>query len=369
MPIVLILLAAWNPACFSQKPDNPASLKEALEGKFHIGTAMNRVQIAGKDTNALAVVKKHFNAIVAENCMKSGIIQPREGTFNFRLADQFVAFGEKHGMLIHGHTLIWHSQTPKWFFTDSSGNLVSREVMIRRMKDHIFALVGRYKGRVRSWDVVNEAILDDGSFRKSKFYEIIGEDYIRLAFEFAHEADPEAGLYYNDYSLANPAKRTGVAALVRRLQDQGVKIDGIGMQGHIGLAYPSVGEFEKSILAFAELGVKVMITEFDITVLPSPLADAGADISADFDYRQALDPYATGLPDSIARASAERYLRFFSLFLKHRDKISRVTLWGVNDGYSWRNNWPVRGRTDYPLLFDRNNQPKATVDSLIAIAR
>ena len=155
--------------------------------------------------------------------------------------------------------------------------------------------------------------------------------------------------------------------MVTKLQQQGVVVDGIGMQGHIGLTYPSIEEFEKSILEFAELGVKVMITELDITVLPSPGAAAGANISANFKYRQELNPYAAGLPDSVARASTERYLSFFNLFLKHQDKISRVTLWGVNDGYSWRNNWPVRGRTDYPLLFDRNNRAKAVVDSLIAM--
>ncbi|QEC51881.1 endo-1,4-beta-xylanase [Anseongella ginsenosidimutans] len=364
--IALILLVACKPACFSQERGTSASLKEALEGKFYIGTALNQFQISGRDTASLAVVKKHFNAIVAENCMKSRIIQPREGEFNFLPADRFVAWGEEHGMFINGHTLIWHSQAPNWFFTDRSGNPVSAEVLIRRMKNHIFSVVGRYKGRVHSWDVVNEAILDDGSYRKNKFYEIIGEEYIALAFEFARQADPEAELYYNDYSMANPAKRAAVAALVTKLQRRGIKIDGIGMQGHVGLKYPSLDEFEKSIIAFAELGVKVMITELDITVLPQPRGTGGADISSNFKYRQELDPYAAGLPDSIARASTERYLSFFNLFLKHQDKISRVTLWGVNDGYSWRNNWPVRGRTDYPLLFDRNNRPKAAVDSLIA---
>lgn len=344
-------------------------LKEAFGEKFHVGAALNIGQITGRDTAALKIVKAHFNAIVAENCMKSGRIQPQEGEFYFDLADQFVAFGEENDMLIHGHTLIWHSQAPRWFFTDSAGNEVSREVLIQRMKDHIYTLVGRYKGRVKTWDVVNEAILDDGSFRKSKFYEIIGKDFIKLAFQFAHEADPDAELYYNDYSMANPRKRVGVVNMVKNLQRQGVRIDGIGMQGHIGLRYPAIEEFEKSILAFSNLGVKVMITELDLTVLPSPWENAGAEVSANFEYQQKMDPYVDGLPEDVREAFHERYLSFFKLFLRHQDKITRVTFWGVNDGHSWKNGWPIRGRTDYPLLFDRNNEPKAVVRSIIEAAQ
>ncbi|GAB3819087.1 endo-1,4-beta-xylanase [Pontibacter rugosus] len=330
---------------------------------------MNAEQIMGNDAEAIKVVKAHFNAVVAENCMKSGMIQPREGEFRFALPDRFVEFGEKNGMHINGHTLIWHSQAPQWFFTDNKGHDVSREVLIQRMKNHIAAVVGRYKGRVHTWDVVNEAILDDGSWRKSKFYEIIGEDFIKLAFQFAQEADPEAELYYNDYSMANPGKRAGVVAMVEKLQKQGVRIDGIGMQGHIGLNHPSIEEFEKSIVAFSDLGVKVMITELDLTVLPSPGQNVGADVSANFEYQQKMNPYANGLPDSVSKAFNERYLQFFKLFLKHQDKITRVTLWGVNDGSSWRNGWPVRGRTDYPLLFDRKNKPKPVVKSIIQLAQ
>ncbi|GAB3527666.1 endo-1,4-beta-xylanase [Pontibacter brevis] len=344
-------------------------LKDAFAGQFHIGTALNTQQIVGRDTAALRVVKEHFNAIVAENVMKSAMIQPREGEFYFDLADRFVAFGEQHNMLINGHTLIWHSQAPRWFFQDSAGNDVSREVLIQRMKNHISTVVGRYKGRVHTWDVVNEAILDDGSWRKSKFYEIIGEDFVKLAFQFAHEADPEAELYYNDYSMFHSGKRAGVVAMVRKLQQQGVRVDGIGMQGHIGLQYPPIEEFEKSLLAFSDLGVKVLITELDLTVLPAPRENVGADVSASFEYQQQMNPYADGLPDSVSEAFNARYLSFFKLFTKHQDKISRVTLWGVNDGHSWRNGWPMRGRTDYPLLFDRNNKPKPVVKSIMQAAQ
>ncbi|PRY06831.1 endo-1,4-beta-xylanase [Pontibacter ummariensis] len=345
------------------------TLKDAYKNKFYIGTALNTQQITGQDTAAIKVVKQHFNAIVAENIMKSGLIQPREGEFRFNLADQFVAFGEQHNMYINGHTLIWHSQPPRWFFTDSLGNDVSREVLIQRMKDHIYTVVGRYKGRVNTWDVVNEAIMDDGSWRKTKFYEIIGEDFVKLAFQFAHEADPDAKLMYNDYSMALPGRRNGVVAMVKDLQQQGVRIDGIGMQGHIGLDHPSLEEFEKSLLAFSDLGLEVSITELDLSALPSPRRNVGADVATSFEYQQSLNPYTEGLPDSVTEAFNARYVDFFKLFLKHQDKISRVTLWGVHDGQSWKNNFPVRGRTDYPLLFDRENQPKSVVKALIHVAQ
>lgn len=354
--------------CKAQRADD--SLKEVLKGKFDIGTAMNEGQIRGKDAGALAIIHKHFNSIVAENCMKGGIIQPREGKFSFDLADRFVEFGRRNKMHIHGHTLIWHSRSPRWFFTDSLGNDVSREVLIRRMKDHIHTVVTRYKGKVHTWDVVNEAIMDDGSWRESKFYTIIGEDFVALAFQFAHEADPDAKLYYNDYSMASPGRRAGVLAMVEKLRRQGVQVDGIGMQGHIGLDNPPIEEFEKSILAFSALGMNVMITELDLTVLPSPWENnVGADASAKFEYRPELNPYTAGLPDAVAKAFHDRYLSFFKLFLKHQDKIERVALWGVADHHSWKNNWPVRGRTDYPLLFDRNYQSKPVVRSIIEAAR
>ena len=361
----LVLFALIFNSCAKAPKSTPESLKDAFSGKFYIGTALNARQIMGNDSATMEVVKKHFNSIVAENIMKSGLIQRREGEFNFELADQFVKFGQENNMFIVGHTLIWHSQAPRWFFTDDEGNDVSKEVLIERMKNHIHTVVGRYKGKVDGWDVVNEAILDDGSYRKSKFYEIIGEDFIKLAFQFAHEADPEAELYYNDYSMANPGKREGVIKMVKKLQEQGVKIDAIGMQGHIGLDHPSIQEFEKSIEAYSDLGVKVMVTELDLSVLPMPDWSAGAEISTDYEYQKELNPYTEGLPDSVYVDFENRYLDFFKLFLKHHDVISRVTLWGVNDNNSWKNNWPVRGRTDYPLLFDRNNQPKPVVDKII----
>lgn len=360
--VAIVLISYWS--CVGKSPEQ-LTLKEALNGKFFIGTALNAPQITGEDTAAIKVVKEQFSAIVAENCMKSGPIQPNEDEFDFTLADQFVEFGLQNNLFVTGHTLIWHSQAPRWFFTDSAGNEVSREVLIERMRTHIHTVVGRYKGKVKGWDVVNEAILDDGSYRPSRFYKILGEDFIRLAFEFAHEADPDCELYYNDYSMAVPGKREGVVAMVKKLKEQGVRIDGIGMQAHIGMDYPTLSDFEESIKAFSALGVKVMITELDLSVLPMPDYRVGAEVSASFEYQNKLNPYAEGLPDSVNVAYENRYLDFFKLFLKHQDVISRVTLWGVNDNDSWKNNWPIRGRTDYPLLIDRNNQPKPVVAKII----
>ncbi|WP_373521834.1 endo-1,4-beta-xylanase [Aquiflexum sp.] len=344
-------------------------LKDAFEGKFLIGTALNGGQINGRDEASLEVLKTHFNSIVAENVMKSGPMQPREGEFNFTDSDKFVELGKAHNLYIVGHTLIWHSQAPRWFFTDDEGKDVSKEVLTKRMETHIKTIVGRYKGQVKAWDVVNEAILDDGSWRDSKFYQILGEDFMKLAFQFAHEADPDAELNYNDYSMAMPGKRSGVVKMVQNLQKQGVKIDGIGMQGHIGLEHPEIEEFEKSILAYSNLGVNVMITELDMSVLPSPRRNVGADVATSFEYQQSINPYEKGLPADVQKQFDDRYVEFFKLFLKHQDKISRVTLWGIADQHSWKNNWPVRGRTDYPLLFDRGFQPKAVVADLIKLAK
>lgn len=344
-------------ALFSACAERSATtLKEAFAEDFHIGTAMNMRQIRGEDSAGAAIAVAHFNAIVAENCMKSAEIHPEKDRYHFEDADAFVAFGEEYGMHITGHTLVWHSQLSPWFPYDEAGNKVSREEMIARLKDHISTVVGRYKGRIKGWDVVNEAILDDGSLRMTPFLEIIGEDYLELAFRFAHEADPEAELYYNDYSMASPAKRARVVQLVRDLKQQGIRIDAIGMQGHMGMDYPDVGEFEKSIEAYAAEGVKVMITEWDISALPT--VQQGAEISDTVAYRKAMNPYPDRMPQEAQEAWNERVRTFMDLFLKHSDKISRVTTWGVTDRSSWLNNWPMRGRTNYPLLFDRDNQLK-----------
>lgn len=225
------------------------------------------------------------------------------------------------------------------------------------MRDHIYTIVGRYKGRVKGWDVVNEAIMEDGSYRDSGFYRILGEEFIPLAFQYAHEADPDAELYYNDYSMNEPAKRDAIIKMVNGMKQRGLRVDGIGMQGHMGIDYPDLGDFEKSIVAFADsTGCNVMITEWDMSSLPT--VTQSANVSDTVAARESLNPYVDGLPADAAKAWNDRMAQVMDMFVKHSDKISRVTVWGMSDGDSWRNDWPVVGRTDYPLLFDRNHEMK-----------
>lgn len=359
-----ILAATFLASCGNtQTTTNGVSLKEAVGNRFLIGTALNVFQSSGRDTNAVNIVKKHFNAIVAENCMKMEEVHPEEGKYTFDQADQFVKFGEDNGLTITGHCLIWHSQCPEWFFQDENGKEVSPEVLKQRMKDHIYTIAKRYKGKLKGWDVVNEAIIEDGSYRKSKFYQILGEEFIPLAFQYAHEADPDAELYYNDYGMDNEGRRNGVVKLIRSLKEKGLRIDAVGMQGHMGMDYPKIEEFEKSMLAFAAEGVKVMITEWDMSALPT--ARQSANITDTIAFRKSLNPYTETLPDSVSQAWNARMKQFFNLFEKHADIVTRVTAWGVTDGDSWKNDFPMKGRHDYPLLFDRNYQPKAFVTELI----
>ncbi len=338
------------------------SLKDCIGDKFLIGVAVNQLQASGQDTAGADVAKRHFNSVVAENCMKCEVIHPEEDRYDFTAADSLVNFGEACGMAVIGHCLIWHSQCAPWFFTGKDGNPVTPEVLKQRMKDHIAAVMGRYKGRIKGWDVVNEAILEDGSYRKSKFYEILGEEYIPLAFQYAREADPEAELYYNDYAMNMPAKRAAVVKLVSSLRERGLRIDAVGMQGHMGMDYPDLGEFEQSIEAFAAAGVGVNITEWDMSALPT--VSRSANVGDMVEYEKTMNPYPDGLPEEVSREWNARMKAFFELFLKHSDVIGRVTAWGVSDGDSWKNDYPMRGRKEYPLLFDRNHEPKPFLKEL-----
>lgn len=360
-----LLIAAFAAACSNQKTavTEELSLKDVVGDKFLVGVALNVNQSSGIDTSSVKLVKQHFNSIVAENCMKCEVIHPEENRYDFTQADQFVDFGEKNGMAIIGHCLIWHSQLAPWFCVDEKGNNVSPEVLKQRMKDHITTIVTRYKGRIKGWDVVNEAILEDGSYRQSKFYEILGEEFIPLAFQYAHEADPNAELYYNDYAMNMPGKRDGVVKLVKKLKERGLRIDAVGMQGHMGMDYPDINEFEQSIVAYAGAGVKVMVTEWDMSALPT--AKQSANISDTVAFQKSLNPYPEALPDSVSKAWNKRMKQFFDLFEKHADVITRVTAWGVSDGDSWKNDFPVKGRRDYPLLFDRSYQPKPFVEEIL----
>jgi len=348
--------------------DEPA-LKDVFKIHFLIGAALNDNIVSGKDTQAEAIVERHFNTVTPENAMKWMSIHPEPNKYDFEAADRFVAFGQKNGMFIVGHTLVWHHQIPKWTFVDSSDKLLSREGMLARLKDHIQTVVGRYKGRVNAWDVVNEALTDEGELRTSGWLKTIGEDFIAKAFEYAHETDPEAELYYNDFSLDKPAKRDAVVRIVRDLKSRGLRIDGVGIQGHWGMDYPTREDLDAFIDSVATVGVKVMVTELDLDILPSAFRYMGADLNVRMELRKELDPYVNGLPEEMQQKLADRYAELFSMLLSHPGKVARVTFWGVYDKTSWLNDWPIRGRTSYPLLFDRNYQPKPAFHAVVKTAQ
>ena len=246
--------------------------------------------------------------------------------------------------------------------------VISRDALLKRMRDHIHTVVGRYKGRIKGWDVVNEAINDDGTMRQSSWLQIIGDDYIVKAFQFAHEADPDAELYYNDYDLEDPPKRKTALELIGKLKAARVPIHGVGLQAHSMMDWPSVAEQEQTIIDFAKLGMRVNITELDLEMLPRRQKNQDAETASTETLTQQFNPYANGLPDTVLQAQAKRYADLFAVFVKHQDKIDRVTFWGVTDGDSWLNNWPIRGRTNYPLLFDRAGKPKPAFAAIVKIA-
>ena len=346
----------------------PASLAAAFRGAFLVGAAVNEGVFSERDTAGAALVAAQFNSVTPENALKWESLHPGPGRYDFAAADRYVAFGEHHGMFVVGHTLVWHNQTPRWVFEDTAGHPVSRDTLLARLRDHILTVVGRYRGRVAGWDVVNEAVADDGSLRRTPWLSSIGEDYLVQAFRFAHEADPAAQLYYNDYSLENAPKRAGAVALVRRLLEAGVPVAGVGLQEHDRLDWPAAADVDTTIAAFAALGVKVMVTELDVDVLPRAVRQTGADVTLAAAARPELNPWPAALPDSVQQQLARRYAELFGVFLRHRGQVSRVTFWGVTDRDSWKNDWPVRGRTNYPLLFDREGRPKPAFDAVIAAA-
>lgn len=355
--------------------DEPASesgdipgLKDYFEDAFYMGTALNANQIFGQDEAGIALTLQEFNALTPENIMKWEEIHPEPGLYNWEAADRFVEFGNANDMYMTGHTLVWHSQTPDWVFEDENGNPLEREALIERMRDHIFEVVGRYKGEVHSWDVVNEALNEDGSMRETPWYNIIGKEYLLHAFRFAAEADPEARLYYNDYSLEGAPKRQGAIELVQYLQENEVPIHGIGTQGHYSLDWPTSEELRATLTQFADLGIDVMVTELEIDVLPPAMDYMGADVNINIEMREELDPYADGLPAEVEAELNKRYAHIFEIFMEHHQDIHRVTFWGVQDGDSWKNNWPVQGRTNYPLLFDRDHERKPAYDSVVQAA-
>jgi len=342
------------------------TLAKATKGQFLFGVALGVQLIDGSKPAESTTIAKEFNAIVPGNCMKSALIHPEENRFFWDDADKFVAFGEKNKLVVTGHCLIWHSQLSKWFCIDKDGKDVSPEVLKERMRQHIYAVVGRYKGRIKGWDVVNEAFNDNGTYRNSKFFQILGKDFIKYAFQFAHEADPNVELYYNDYNVETPSKCDAIIQLVKELKESGLRIDAVGSQSHMHLVKPTLQAIENSLIKLKTAGIRVCITEWDISILPSPYD--GANVSANFEYSKEMDPYRNGVPEDIQQKWNKRMIDVFSLFLKYSDNIDRVTLWGLNDAGTWLNNFPIKGRMDYPLLFDWENKPKSVVAEMIKLA-
>jgi endo-1,4-beta-xylanase len=345
------------------------ALKDVLRDSFLIGAALNRAQIAGQDPAALEIVRRHFSAISPENVLKWDVVHPEPERFDFEPVDRYVALGQALGAFIVGHVLVWHQQTPAWVFEGAAGSPLDRNTLLARMRSHIQAVVGRYRGKVHGWDVVNEALEDDGAWRQSPWYDTLGEDYVARAFELAREADPDAQLYYNDYNLWKPAKRDAAVRLMASLRGRGIRVDGVGEQGHWLLDDPSAEMIEAMIVELEKLGLKTMITELDVDPLPRPEGLDGADVSKGVEFTKTLDPYADGLPDAVQKRLARRYADVFGVLVKHRGAVGRVTFWGVTDADTWLNDWPVRGRTNHPLLWNRQGRPTPAFDAVIEVAR
>ena len=342
------------------------SLKQVFNSKFKIGVALNKNQIRQKKKEENKLIKKEFSSLTAENAMKWEEIHPKKDRYNFKTPDLIVSLSKDNNQDLIGHTLVWHNQIPHWVTREGDGSLVDKKTLLRNITDHITAVAGRYQGKIRGWDVVNEAIIDDGSYRDNDFYKISGQEYIFKSFEIANRIDPEAELYYNDFSMYKTEKCNAAVRLANKIRGRGLRIDGIGLQAHWGLDYPSIDEIEKSILTIHEAGYRVHFTELDIDVLPNLWEIEGADLSDNFKSNDQLNPYKSSLPDSISNLLSNRYSEIFKLFSKHSDKIDRVTFWGLSDGHSWKNDWPAKGRTNYPLLFDRENNPKQAYSDIIS---
>ena len=352
------------------------TLKEAYKDAFKMGCAVNTQIVSGRDNRSAQIILKQFNAVSPENDLKPEVLHPQPDEWNFQAADRYVQFAKDNGLWALGHTLVWHNQTPDFFFNHADGTPKNHDEMVETMRSYIEKVAGHFAGKVDAWDVVNEIIDNDGSYRKTLWTNAFGGDgdeVVRLAFQFAHEYDPNAELYYNDFNVWRPAKRDGIARMVRMLQKNGIKIDGIGIQAHWGLNFPKNEYITAAIDTFATLGVKVMITELDVDVLP--ITKEGQVIGKSLqdplyqleEFETFLDPYKNGLPDDVERLLTNRYAELMRIFYDRRDKIDRVTIWGLHDGMSWKNDYPIPNRTNYPLLYYRDRTPKPAFDAVLNV--
>ena len=347
---LLCLLCLLSPiASSAQNIDTTKGLKDYYRKYFPIGVAVSPGSI--KNPAETALILKHFNSLTPENAMKMGAIHPEQNRYNWLNADAIVNFAQEHHLLVRGHNLCWHEQTPKWFFYDKAGMLVSKDTLLQRLKDHIYTVVKHYKGKVYAWDVVNEAVSTnkDEFLRNSLWYQICGEDFIFKAFQYAHEADPKAVLFYNDYGTEQPAKREKVYQLLKKLIDAHIPVDAVGLQAHWSINDPTEKELTETIERFSSLGLKIQITELDMSIYSSKNNPADAN----------------GYTTAIAEKQSQQYAMAFNIFRKYKDVITGVTFWNVSDRSSWLNNFPVKGRDNYPLLFDRKLHPKPPYNQVV----
>jgi endo-1,4-beta-xylanase len=309
------------------------------------------------------LLRSHFDAVTPENCMKPDPIHPAPKTYRFAEPDALVDFAAHHAMEVTGHCLAWHQQSPAWIFADGSAP-ASRDLVLRRLTEHVQTVAGRYSGRIAGWDVVNEAVADHGLalLRDTEWTRTVGDDFVEQAFRIAAAADPSARLYYNDYNIELPQKRAKTITLLKQLLDAGVRVDAVGIQGHWIIDQIPFDQIEQSIVEYHQLGLKVMITELDVDIMDRP--DCGADVSWQSQLVRTEDPYADACPPEVWSAHARQYGELFRLFARHADKLSRITFWGLHDGSSWLNGWPWN-RKNFPLLFDREARPKAAFHEVV----
>jgi endo-1,4-beta-xylanase len=367
MSRALIVLPVFIAAVATLAADSPVALKDVAPPALKIGVALNQALSDERDAAGVAVVVRQFNSISPENVLKWESVHPAADRYNFEPADRYVEFGRSHGMFVVGHVLLWHQQTPAWVFAGEAGAPVTREALLARLKDHMQTVVGRYRGKIGGWDVVNEALDEDGTLRKTPWLQAIGEDYLAKAFEFAHEADPDAELYYNDFNLWKPAKRDAAIRLVQGLRAKGLRVDGIGEQGHWGIDEPPLQAIDETLAAIEAAGVHPLITELDMDVLPRDSDMWGADLSKRMQLKATTNIYPNGLPDAMQQKLARRYADVFALFLKHG--VRRATFWGLTDRTSWLNNFPIPGRVNYPLLWGRDAKEKPAFDAVVDVLR
>jgi endo-1,4-beta-xylanase len=343
--VIVFSMIIPSTSCVSQTK----GLKDFYRDYFSIGVAVSPRALVSDEA---ALIREHFNSLTAENAMKMGPIHPKENEFFFKDADSIAAFAQRNNFKLRGHTLLWHNQTPDWIFKVDKGNQVTKEILLQRLKNHIETVMTRYKGKVYAWDVVNEAVSDKKSefLRQSPWLEICGEEYIAKAFQFAHDADPNALLFYNDYNEIDPIKREKIIRLVTNLKNAGIPIHGIGLQGHWALNEPAKEQLESTLKDFAGTGLILQITELDISVYPK---------EHNARERKSEDSNTAYTPEK-QKKQEEVYKMCFELFRKYKDQITSVTFWNVSDRHSWLDNFPVRDRKDYPLLFDANLKPKTS---------